>query len=331
MVLLTWPMIALLGATASTATCLLTDCHWCGRKLATETLIGDVGSIKSTAFRPDGTMLSSVGLDGSVMIWDMEARPPSAFMPRGLGPAHCVAFSPDNQLLAVCNANAVVSFYDLDRDCSRPLDNAPAATLSATCVAFSPDGATLAVGQADGKITLWNTATGRKRSTLGGHDDFVVALAFAPDGEMLASSGSGHLTRIWDVPAGTERFAITGRMNTYVTLSFSPDGRLLAMGDQVSPVVRLWDMTNGTERASLRGPAGAVVGVAISPDGSTLAAADFQGTVNFWDLASLRLLPERLRHPGVRSLAFAPESNALATGGFDGTIKLWAAPSRYGD
>ncbi len=103
------------------------------------------------------------------------------------------------------------------------------------------------------------------------------------------------------------------------------------MGDQVSPVVRLWDMTSGTERASLQGAAGAVVGVAISPDGCTLAAADFQGTVNFWDLASHRLRRERLRHPGVRSLAFAPEGNALATGGFDGTIKLWSTTIAAGD
>ena len=308
MVLLTWPMVALLGATVSTATCLLSDCHRFGGKLAKETLVGDVGSIKSTTFRPDGTMLSSVGLDGSFMIWDIETRPPSAFMPRGLGLVNCIAFSPDNRLLAACNVNAVVSFYDLDRDYSRPLDDAPAATLSASCLAFSPDGTTLAVGQGDGKITIWDAATGRQRSILEGHESFVVTLAFASDGATLASSGSGHRTRVWDVSTGRERWTITDRMNTYVALAFSPDGRLLAMVDQVSPVVRLWDMTSGTERASLHGPAGAVVGVAISPDGSTLAAANFQGTVNFWDLESLRLRRDQLRHPGVRSLAFAPEA-----------------------
>jgi WD40 repeat protein len=331
MVLLTWPMVALLGATVAAATCLLTDCDRCGRRLAKETLVGDAGSVKSTAFRPDGTMLSSVGIDGSVTIWDMSTRVPSAFTPRGLGPVHGVAFSPDNRLLAAGSVNAVVSFYDLDHDTSKALDDTQASTVSATCLAFSADGATLAVGQADGRITLWDAATGRKLSTLGGHEEFIVALAFSPDDATLASSGSGHLTRIWDVPTGRERFAIAGRMNTYVALAFSPDGRMLAMGDQVSPIVKLWDMTNRTERASLRGPAGAVVGVAISPDGTTLAAADFRGTVTFWDMASLELRRERLRHSGVRSLAFAPDGTALATGGFDGTIKLWASPWSSGD
>ena len=54
MVLLTWPMFGLLGATVAAATCLLTDCDRCRGRLARETLIGDVGSVKSTSFRPDG-------------------------------------------------------------------------------------------------------------------------------------------------------------------------------------------------------------------------------------------------------------------------------------
>jgi WD40 repeat protein len=116
-----------------------------------------------------------------------------------------------------------------------------------------------------------------------------------------------------------------------MALAFSPDGRLLALGDHVSAVVRLWDLTAGAERAALRGPTGAVVGVAISPDGTTLAAADYQGVVTFWDLATLEVRPGRLRHAGVRSLAFAPDGRALATGGFDGTIHLWAFPIASGD
>ena len=252
MVLLTWPMIGLLGATVAAATCLFTDCDRCGRRLAKDTLVANVGSVKSTSFRPDSTMLSSVGVDGTVMIWDLETRPPSAYAPWGIGQVHCVAFSLDNRLLAAANANAVVTLYDLDRDATRALEDSPGSTRSARCVAFSPDSTTLAVGQADGGITIWDVASGRKRSMLGGHEEFVVALAFAPDGATLASSGNGRLTRIWDVPTGKERFSITGSMNAFVALSFSPDGRVLAMGDQVSPIVRLWDMTSGTDTARSR-------------------------------------------------------------------------------
>ena len=243
-------------------------------------------------------------------------------------PVH--VFSPDNSLLAAANIGTAVSLYDLDRDLARTLDDTPAATASASCLAFSADGATLAVGQADGKITIWDTVTGCKRSTLDGQQDFVVSLAFAPDSTILASSGNGCRTRIWDLASGKERLTITGRMNTSVALCFTPDRRLLAMSDQVSPVIRLWDMASGIERGELHGPAGVVVGLAISPDGRTLAAAGYRGAVTFWELESLTVRRGRLTHAGVRSVAFAPDGRTVATGGFDGTVKLWDLPYASG-
>ena len=329
--LLTWPVIVLVGATFAAGTCLLSDCDRGGQTLAKETLVGDVGSVKSIAYRSDGAMLTSVGVDGSIMNWDLAARPHSGFIPQGVGLVRCAALSPDSRLLATGHASAAVSLHDLGDDHSRSLYDPSAATSGAGCVAFSPDGATLAVGQADGKITLWDPTTGRLRSILDGHTDFVASIAFASDGTTLASSGIDRVTRIWDVPSGRQRYAITSPMNTFVALAFSPDARLLALGDHVSAVVRLWDMTNGAERAVLRGPAGAVLSVAISPDGTTLAAADYQGVVTFWDLANLEVSPTRLRHAGVHSLAFAPDGRALATGGFDGTIHLWSFPIAAGD
>jgi WD40 repeat protein len=325
--LLTWPMVASLVATVAGTSYLSSQCERTELTIPQEVLLGNVGSVKSIAFRPDGAMLSSIGFDGSILIWDLANHPATAFTPRGVGPVRCAAFSPDTGLLATCNLRSAVSIRDLDIDEPEALQHFPAATAGVTCVAFSPNGATLAAGQDDGKITLWDAKTGRKRSTLAGHKDFVVALAFASDGVTLASSGGGHQTRIWDVPAGRERFAITSRMNTYVALAFSPDGRLLVLGDQVTRVVRLWDMETRSEVAMLECPSGAVVGVSINSDGTTLAAADYGGSVTLWDLATLRMHAERLKHAGVRSLAFAPDDRVLATGGFDGTINLWTLPS----
>ena len=99
-------------------------------------------------------------------------------------------------------------------------------------------------------------------------------------------------------------------MTAYVALAFSRDSRILCLAAPTSPVVRLWDVTAGVERATLEGGTDSVLALAISPDGITLAAADFQGAVMFWDLATLKIRPGRLRHAGVRSLAFAPDGRA---------------------
>jgi WD40 repeat protein len=324
--LVTWPVAAFLGSTVVAAACLLGDCPFCEKTEPRATLVDQAGAIRSVAFAPDGTLLATIGGDGSLVLRDPAARRGYPLRPAGSDPVRCLAFGPDGKTLATGSRTAAVALYDLDTVESQALDDEAAATAGAAGLAFAPDGSTLAVGQQDGRITLWDAVTGRMRSVLDGHADFVASLAFAPDGATLASAGGDRSVRLWDVAAGRERLAIRGQASTFVALSFSPDNRLLALADQVSPVVRLWDVATGIERAALRGPAGAVVALAISPDGKTLAAAGRQGLVTCWDLATLNIRPMRLRHAGAYSLAFSPDGHTLASAGVDGTVHLWDWP-----
>jgi WD40 repeat protein len=315
-------LMALLGAAAY----LCGDCHRGTPAPARATLVGNGGTIKSVEFRSDGAMLSAVGVDGSIMLWDLATRLGRPFPPVGPGQVHAVAFSPAGGTLATGRPAAVVALHDLTASEPYLLLDEPAATQGAACLAFAPDGATLAVGQRDGRITLWDLTTRRARSVLGEHADFVASLAFAPDGATLASSGGDRTVRLWDLAAGRERFARGGQASQRFALAFAPDGRLLALGDKVDRVVRLWDVATGRELIALRGPEAAVVAVAISPDGTTLAAADLHGRITSWDLATWKVRPIRLEHPGVHALAFAPDGRTLASGGFDGTVRLWDWP-----
>ena len=324
--LLTWQLTAFLGSTFAAAACLLGEGP-CGEKTGPRaTLVDQAGAIRSVAFAPDGTLLATVGSDGSVVLRDPLSRRGYRLRPPCSDPVRCLAFQPGGKLLATSSRSGVVALHDLDTVGTQALDDEAAATAGAAGLAFAPDGATLAVGQQDGRITLWDVVTGRLRSALDGHADFVASLAFAPDGATLASAGGDRSVRLWDVPTGRERLAIRGQASTFVALSFSPDGRTLALADQVSPVVRLRDVAARVERAALHGPAGAIVALAISPDGRTLAAAGRQGLVTVWDLATLKLRPMRLKHAGAYSLAFSPDGLTLASAGVDGTVHLWDWP-----
>ena len=326
LVFLTWPVAIFLGATVTAAACLLTECTRGKETAAKDTLVGQSGTVKSLSFRPDGAILASVGVDGSIVIWDLATSPEPPLVPDVSGRVRCAVFSPNNKFLATGSPTAIVALYNLEDGQGRTLDDSKGATAGAKTVAFAPDGATMAVGQQDGEITLWDPFTGHKRATLSGHRDFVASLAFSPDGTTLASSAGDHSVRIWDVPSRRQRAMLGGQTTNFVDLKFSPNGRFLVLGDQVSPVVRLWDIHRAVLHASLRGPAGSVVALAISPDGDTLAAADYMGQITFWDFSTLKTRSKRLRHPGVLSLAFAPDGHALATGGFDGTIHFWDLP-----
>ena len=49
-------------------------------------------------------------------------------------------------------------------------------------VASSPDGRRLATGNLQGPAKIWDTKSGKKTLSLGGHSDRVLSVAWSPDG-----------------------------------------------------------------------------------------------------------------------------------------------------
>ena len=64
----------------------------------------------------------------------------------------------------------------------------------------------------------------------------------------------------------------------------------------------------------------------FSPDGKRLAAADREGVVVLWDVASGTHLGDPLDHPGrVSALAFSADGKTVLTGGEDASLRLFDA------
>ncbi|MCH8890488.1 MAG: hypothetical protein IH827_05380 [Myxococcales bacterium] len=73
-------------------------------------------------------------------------------------------------------------------------------------VAFSPDGNTLATGNFSRTIRLWDTATGKDRGQLEGHERSVESLSFSRKGMRLASASNDATVKL-----GGQPFDNTGR------------------------------------------------------------------------------------------------------------------------
>ena len=138
LVLLAWPAVGLLGATVTAAACLLTDCPRGKQIPAKDTLVGQSGTVKALSFRPDGAMMASVGVDGSIVIWDLATTPENPLLPEVSGPVRCAVFSPKNQFLATGSTSATVAVHDFNFAIRRGLDDRAAGTVGSSSVAFAP-------------------------------------------------------------------------------------------------------------------------------------------------------------------------------------------------
>ncbi len=135
-----------------------------GRGRRRSTLVGHDGAVGRCCSARDGSMLGSVGANGTIAVWDLDSGLGYPLPPAGPGQGRCAAFSPDGRLLAAGRAGGPVALHDLQaHEAHRALRSRPPPPPAPECLAFAPDGRTLAVGQQDGRIALWDVATRRER------------------------------------------------------------------------------------------------------------------------------------------------------------------------
>jgi WD40 repeat protein/tRNA A-37 threonylcarbamoyl transferase component Bud32/tetratricopeptide (TPR) repeat protein len=291
-------------------------------------LRADSDSPVCLAYRPDGKLLASSGLDGIVQLWDPVGRKNVRTL-RGGTALTTLAFSADGRRLITCTFLNRVAVWDPDTGqdpLTFPMRSVPHS------VAISPDGQRLACVTDDGAVTIWDPATGQRLLTLHGHRFRTVGVAFSPDGELLATGGHEGPVILWDPVTGQLRRKLpqAGSVNE---VAFSPDGQLLAASvhsfnaehEPVGTVV-LWSVASGQQVRTLSGHTQNVYGVAFSPDGERLVSASTDQTARVWDVKTGReLLCFRGHGQGVYQARFSPDGRRIASSSDDRTVKVWEA------
>jgi|GEM_PF-6458447 WD40 repeat protein len=167
------------------------------------------------------------------------------------GVLRSATWSPDEKLIAVCEANHV-RIYDAD---SLNLLKVFVGHLSPTrSVAWHPKGQQLASCSEDGTIRLW-TSGGKPIHVIPAHSSVVYQVAWHPNGEQFASCSADGIIGIWGADGKQIRRIKDGDRQVFA-LDWSPDGNLLAsVGGDIAPVtelvpglaaVKVWDPVKGT-------------------------------------------------------------------------------------
>jgi WD40 repeat protein len=178
-----------------------------GHPLIAAASTGQQTAVQALAFSPNGRLLASGDLDGSIEIWNItnksHPRPLGTLMAR-FG-TWSVAFSPDNATLAVGDGSANVHLLHVTpAEKPRAVAEVPVAgTGYVYAVAFSADGHLLAAGGDGGLVQLWNVVDATQPESLGEPlavgARIVNALAFSPESRTLAAGVNDSGIRLWDL------------------------------------------------------------------------------------------------------------------------------------
>ena len=69
---------------------------------------GHAAPVEAVAYKPDGSLIASAGLDGRVLLWEPHGGVARAAYDWNLGPVHALAFAPDCLTLAVAGEGGLV-------------------------------------------------------------------------------------------------------------------------------------------------------------------------------------------------------------------------------
>jgi WD40 repeat protein/transcriptional regulator with XRE-family HTH domain len=272
--------------------------------------------VTMVVFSPDGKLLASGSVDGTIILWNVESgQPVGEPLRKHTGVVSGLAFSPDGKLLASSSQDGTIILWDVKsgQPIGEPLLERSFAIYS---VAFSPDGKTIASGSSE-SITLWEVKTGQPigEPLRLANVRYVV---FSPDGKTIVSSSPESII-LWDVESGQP----IGKMlslSDVASVAFSPDGKLLALGGYESII--LVDVEAEKQIGELLHSAFVdVYDVAFSPDGKTLASSTLESII-LWDVESAEPIGKPLHSTYLDRVAFSPDGKTLASSTLESII-LW--------
>jgi WD40 repeat protein len=303
----------------------LQEVNFAHADLAKSVFAETFGSVLSTVFSPDGTLLAICDIHGEIRLYQVKDGKLLLTCKGHKNFVTSVAFSPDGKTLASSSIDSTIKLWNVNTgQCQKTLQ---AHYREVGSVAFNLQGNMLVSASNDRTVKLWSVSTGECLKTFRGHSNNVLSATFTPDGLMLASGSDDNTIRLWDVNTNKCKTIFDGHSGGIQTIGISPDGLMLASGSDDN-TIRLWDINTGKCKRIFYGHDNAVCHITFNPQGDTIASGGRDQTVRLWSISTGECLKILEGHTDwVFSVTFNPQGDMLASGSQDQTMKLWSINS----
>jgi WD40 repeat protein len=284
------------------------------------TLAGHEREVLRAELSPDNASVVTASRDNTGAVWNALTGQKIASLGGHKSFVSTASFSPGGHFIVTTSWDGTARLWD--RNSNALLHTLPHSD-EVTCAAFSSDDKVLITGCSDGKVTAWQTDTGKAFLDMPGHLSAIRAVAFSPmdDQHVLTVSEDGS-ARIWRLSKGAEPIMLEQHTGGLTNGRFSPDGTMVVTASHDCSS-RVWEATTG-ELISVLEHSDDVYDAGFSPDSKLVVTASGDGSARVWEARTGHRVADLREHQGaVNNAEFSPNGKFIATASTDHAARIW--------